>query len=304
MARPVPVADHEVWARTAWAAVDVSRALGLAPDAVLAGLPYDDAALRRRKRVAWDDYCTIVEHIAAAAGGPRELDDLLAASYHQVAPELRALAGSLVSPRAFVHFVVDVLDPLWFPPVAFTFEDLGGDVVRIRNTLRPGARPCEAFFQGSTGAIRGVTAHLDLPLAEVLSAEIGPTHGVWELRLPASRTLVARARAAARRLVAQTVLGSEPDGTPIAATVGAGAGDLGEPRLAHATRVWRLTPRQAEVLALVVAGLANKEIASRLACADNTVELHVTRLLRSASVSSRSQLIARFWSEPTWGFPP
>jgi len=44
----------------------------------------------------------------------------------------------------------------------------------------------------------------------------------------------------------------------------------------------------------VVAGRANKEIANELDCADNTIELHITRLLRKAEVTSRTQLIARF----------
>jgi DNA-binding NarL/FixJ family response regulator len=45
-----------------------------------------------------------------------------------------------------------------------------------------------------------------------------------------------------------------------------------------------------------VRGKSNKEIARSLACAENTVELHVTQLLRRASASSRAELIARYWS--------
>jgi DNA-binding NarL/FixJ family response regulator len=72
-----------------------------------------------------------------------------------------------------------------------------------------------------------------------------------------------------------------------------------ELRLASATPAWKLTRRQAEVMRLIARGDANKEIAANLGCAENTVELHVTALLRRVGVSSRTQLVARFWSE-TW----
>lgn len=58
----------------------------------------------------------------------------------------------------------------------------------------------------------------------------------------------------------------------------------------------RLTERKARVLAHLVRGETNKEIAVALDCAENTVELHVTWLLKAAGTSSRAALIARFWS--------
>jgi DNA-binding NarL/FixJ family response regulator len=68
-------------------------------------------------------------------------------------------------------------------------------------------------------------------------------------------------------------------------------------RLELAKRSWALTPRQVEVLRLLVRGDANKDIARELGCAENTVELHVTQLLKKSAASSRSRIIARFWSE-------
>jgi DNA-binding NarL/FixJ family response regulator len=102
--------------------------------------------------------------------------------------------------------------------------------------------------------------------------------------------------------VLRFVLGAEHDGTPVTASLGTPDADPIASRLDEATDAWKLTPRQRSVLALVAAGKANKEIANELACADNTIELHVTRLLRKAGVTSRTQLIARFWSQ-TWGSP-
>jgi len=70
-----------------------------------------------------------------------------------------------------------------------------------------------------------------------------------------------------------------------------------ELRLASATPAWKLTRRQTEVMRLIARGDANKEIAASLGCAEGTIELHVTALLRRVGVSSRTQLVARFWSE-------
>jgi len=293
---------HEVWARVALAAVALHKDAGVSVERLLAGLPFDEHGLKRRKRVAWDDYVTIIDRVAEAVGGFQELEDLCAGSYHQVLPELRTLAGAVISPKMFVRFICDVLNPIVFPPIAHTWEDLGEHRVRVGVRLRPGAKPCEAFFRGSTGAFRGMTAHLDLPMLDVISADVGPEHGTWELELPPGRTLLSRAYRRAQRLMLRFQLGSESDGTPVSIVVGAPDLDPMASRLDRAIVEWKLTPRQAEVLNLIVAGRTNKEIGQALACADNTIELHVTRLLRKTGTASRTQLIAAFWSE-AWGFP-
>jgi DNA-binding CsgD family transcriptional regulator len=67
-------------------------------------------------------------------------------------------------------------------------------------------------------------------------------------------------------------------------------------RVAHAVARWRLPPKRAEVLRHVLRGDANKTIAEKLACAEVTVEAHVTALLRSSRTESRAQLAARVWT--------
>ena len=288
---------HEVWARLAWAVLELGDELG-ATGALLAGLPFDEAGLRTRKRIAWDDYCSMIERLCVAAGGPRALEELLATSYNATLPEMRAAAGAFVSPKLLFRFVFDVIDPLAFPMIESRYEDLGGDRIRVSQFLLPGVRPCIDYFHGSSGAIRALPGHLGLPQAELVDREISPSHGIWEVRVPPSRTIARRARQIAVRIV----LGAEADGTLVTATVATPGPAHETIRLGHAVASWQLTPRQADVLALVAAGKTNKEIAQQLACADNTVELHVTNVLRKAGLSSRSQLIARFWSE-AWGSP-
>jgi DNA-binding NarL/FixJ family response regulator len=73
------------------------------------------------------------------------------------------------------------------------------------------------------------------------------------------------------------------------------ARDLLTERLDLATRHWRLSPRMAETLLLVVLGLSNKEIAACRARSEVTIEAHVTALLRRAGVDSRGRLVTKFW---------
>lgn len=58
---------------------------------------------------------------------------------------------------------------------------------------------------------------------------------------------------------------------------------------------WGLTAREAEVLENIIQGASNKAIASRLGCAERTVEVHVTHVLSKAQSESRSALIAKFF---------
>jgi DNA-binding CsgD family transcriptional regulator len=67
-------------------------------------------------------------------------------------------------------------------------------------------------------------------------------------------------------------------------------------RLALATTVWTLTPRQRQVLEMIVRGEPTKAIAAELGCSKRAVELHVTALLDRSGVDSRSALVTTFWT--------
>jgi DNA-binding CsgD family transcriptional regulator len=61
---------------------------------------------------------------------------------------------------------------------------------------------------------------------------------------------------------------------------------------------WGLSPRQKAVASLVVAGLANKEIALALGCSTGTVEDHLTAIYRKSQLAGRGALLAALWSHP------
>lgn len=56
-------------------------------------------------------------------------------------------------------------------------------------------------------------------------------------------------------------------------------------------RLFRLTPRQMEVLEMVAAGYANKDIAFRLRMNEGTVKTHVSAIMRQLDARNRVQMI-------------
>ncbi|WP_435853844.1 response regulator [Streptomyces sparsogenes] len=90
-----------------------------------------------------------------------------------------------------------------------------------------------------------------------------------------------------RRLLERLVEGAE-------GAEGAGAVGGEPPKAAPATRgplPDGLTPREAEVLALVAEGLANAEIARRLRIGQATVKTHINNLFAKAGVRDRAQAV-------------
>ena len=65
-----------------------------------------------------------------------------------------------------------------------------------------------------------------------------------------------------------------------------------------------ITPREAEILGLIAAGLANKDIAARLYLSPRTVEKHVESLLRKTGATSRTMLVAVTGPWPQAPHPP
>ncbi len=58
----------------------------------------------------------------------------------------------------------------------------------------------------------------------------------------------------------------------------------------HALKV-SLTPREVEILQLVLEGLATRDIADRICLSEQSVKLHLSRLFKKLDVNNRSQMI-------------
>ncbi len=65
-----------------------------------------------------------------------------------------------------------------------------------------------------------------------------------------------------------------------------------ESAAAESAADYGLTPREVEVLALMVAGLNNKEIAAKLTVSGSTVKFHLAHIVEKLSVETRSEAIA------------
>lgn len=57
-------------------------------------------------------------------------------------------------------------------------------------------------------------------------------------------------------------------------------------------RLTKTTPRESEVLQLVLSGYTNKDIAQQLGISDYTARDHVSALLKKNGVKNRAQLLA------------
>lgn len=283
--------NHFVWARVVWAAVDTIARAGLPVEPLFEGLPFDAKTVRAMDRVSWDDYCAIVEAFERVTGGPDACAALLATSYHQVIPEVRHVAGALVTPRRLLQVVLVRLTRILTPPACIEMVDLGPNRVRLDAHILAGARPCRAYLAGSRGAIAGVPCHLGLPPAEV-DARIDEDgrSATYFVTLPASRTLASRADRRVRRFVSRLVLGFDESGE-IGMELSYSPSDSAPD--GEEVEDGALRPKQRAVLGLLAQGLSNKEIAASLGCAENTVEYHVSGLLRRYGVRSRAELLAK-----------
>jgi DNA-binding CsgD family transcriptional regulator len=293
--------DSVFW-RAAEQVLATARLANIDPRPLTRGLPFDPSTLSAARWVHWDDYCTMLERLEVACGGPDAIEELTAK--HVAFSEVKALAGAFMSPTQLYAFIFRVLDPLCFPCINFGYRELADGRLHIEAEIKPHLRSCMPLMRGSIGALRAVPTHLGLPLAEV-EADLDAQHTIYRVRPPLSQTILARARRRTRAaLDSMTALLGEISGETIEG-VTAPAAELSRGRsqaramdgLRSIRSIYGLSDRQFEVLEEIIAGCGNKEIALRLGCAESTVELHVTTLLRKLGVHSRAQLIAKCWAD-------
>lgn len=113
---------------------------------------------------------------------------------------------------------------------------------------------------------------------------------------PAAIRMAVRFVAAGGVFVPQQVLQGSQSGASGLPQPGSSVSDMHDPETAliddESLRVdLGLTPRQFDVLKLLVRGMSNKRIAQILALSDNTVKAHVAAVLRTLDVSNRTEAV-------------
>lgn len=206
------------------------------------------------------------------------------------------------------------------PPYAIVLDDhplVGRGMAHYLGSALPGLEVVLATQWRDVPALAAQRGCPRLLVADVWLAE-GPCLDaltVWRLGCPGTvwlavsgdddPTVVTRVRAAGAQgfvhkkaapevfgAALQTVLDGRPWFEPAPGEVDGGAS--GAPRGWSVTpQELGLTPRQGEILALVLRGLPNKRIASQLDISEHTVKEHVTGILDKLGVRSRVEAITR-----------
>jgi DNA-binding CsgD family transcriptional regulator len=235
---------------------------------------HPDAAPPERAVRSFLDALTSLEHAADALSGVGELGDRgVAAPFAEVegARSYAHLAGLL--PRALERVVsFDAAAVAIRRPGGELFTDVCGRDAALTDLVRDRALQLHSLF---VGGIEDRARALPPRPAEIRSALYVP--------LVAGGTVVGTTYIASARENAFTA-----DDERVLGQLAAHASDAFG-RVDGALRALRATPRQAQVLALVAAGLSDKEIAGRLGMSPRTVRTHLERVLREHGMASRTE---------------
>jgi non-specific serine/threonine protein kinase len=202
------------------------------------------------------------------------------------------LAGAVAS-RYLAHIAVAAGD---FPRAAQRFREFADyDPDRLQAGMigrwLPDVASLAAMLGEAERAARLFGAGAALAEATGLAAA-WPERGLHEQGTAAARAALggdafAAAFAAGRRLLKEQFLAEVEGALDAAAAAPAPAGAPSDP-----ARGTGLTPRELEILGLIVEGRSNREIAEALFVSPRTVENHVTRILAKLGARSRTEAVA------------
>lgn len=256
------------------------------------------------ERLEWGRYLALVESMGAALGGELALQ-AAARDFVASVPEVAQVAAWLPSPEALMRFFYEVVQFLVFPMVTFEVSPLGGDAYEVRLELDETPRSRALFSAACAGVASSVSRFLGAGESEVRWA-LTPRGACYEVQFPPVPVPGVSSFEPVRDLGLH-YLESFGRGAPTVldearARFNALVEDLPrlelERRMATACALWGLSPRQVDVLRLLVRGLGNKDLAQRLGISHRTVELHLSAMLEKSGTESRTQLLSRFWAGP------
>ncbi len=181
-------------------------------------------------------------------------------------------ARALDEARAAYDFAVSKQHP-WFTGELAFWRSLAGEAIRPPGWI---AEPFALSIAGDWRAAAAAWEALGLPYERALALSLGdPKAQVAALQIFERLGARPAAEAIRRKLHEQGAQGV-PRG----------------PRAATRTDPFLLTPREREVLDLLVQGLSNSEISARLHLSTRTVEHHVTGIFGKLNVQTRAEAIA------------
>jgi DNA-binding CsgD family transcriptional regulator len=267
------------------AAWDNALNAGLSPGQLGPDVAGEAECVRRgRGWVSWDSYMELYDRIRLVAGSSENFERVFE-KYPDQWPFIGTATGLLVSPRLLYGFVLGTVTPTLHPHLRRSFVEGGDDRLALSVQVAPHDRGATAMFEATTVVLRSLPRLLNLPPANV-EAQVSSHAAEYHVQLPRARTVAARVTPPVQALldelkvfamdllqVTQDVLPPSPD-------------------IEVVLRRQGLTTRQCDVARGVVKGSSNKEIASLLGCAERTVELHLTMMMRKTRTTNRTELAA------------
>lgn len=268
--------------------VEALEKMGADPIPALRGLRLERSDLSHPlRRVPWNEFVDFVEHAARLAESHGGLARFGALQHSTSGlAELKAFAATLVSPARLLRYMF-AMGGWAYPHLHSQHDELPDGAVRLTLELPAPYRECRRFFELVGASIGYGTTHLGLPPARV-EADVHPRGGQYRVISAPVPTLAERIRAARNATEAIAVERLEQLYAELTAALRRSS--------PPSPSAWRLTERQRQVLELLVQGRPNKEVAAILGCAERTVEVHVTEILRRSGCTSRAQLIATYWA--------
>ena len=177
---------------------------------------------------------------------------------------------------------VEIIEATDASGASAAMSDAGGVDLALIDLDLPG-------LEGSAGLARLHKPHATCPIvalaeggerADIVAAFEAGAAGFLPKTLPVE-VLISALRLI---LVGGTYAPPEMLATPAAISTPIGLAQLSDGALAS-----QLTPRQLDVLACLAQGKSNREIATELGLSENTVKVHVNRILKTLQVKNRSQ---------------
>jgi signal transduction histidine kinase/CheY-like chemotaxis protein len=167
---------------------------------LLAGLPITRAELEDpRARVSWDLWAELCDRAASQLGhDPKRLADsgtvVSDTGERGYVGYLGPVASLFASTDDMFDMVVRWGGPALYRSHEFGLEHLPGKRLRFTARLKPGYRPCQAWFQMIPGALQVLPRLVGQPDAVVETEEITPTSGAYVVSSAPGRTLLTRLR--------------------------------------------------------------------------------------------------------------